>query len=63
MSALPPITDAGRHIQVSIWLSVYECTLDALRATSKALKALYGALSDATKETANQLIRSSTGMM
>jgi hypothetical protein len=26
MSALPPITDAGRHIQVSIWLSVYEYT-------------------------------------
>jgi hypothetical protein len=26
MSALPPITDVGRHIQVSIWLSVYEYT-------------------------------------
>jgi hypothetical protein len=37
--------------------------LDGLRATSKALKSLYGALSDAQKETANQLIRSSTGMM
>jgi hypothetical protein len=23
MTALPPITDVGRHIQVSIWLSVY----------------------------------------
>jgi hypothetical protein len=29
--------------------------LDALRATSKALKSLYAALSDAQKETANQL--------
>ncbi|MGA7372983.1 MAG: Spy/CpxP family protein refolding chaperone [Methyloceanibacter sp.] len=37
--------------------------LDALRATSKALQSLYAALSDAQKETANQLIRSSTGMM
>jgi hypothetical protein len=26
MSALPPRTDVGRHIQVSIWLSVYEYT-------------------------------------
>ena len=26
MSALPPIVDTGRHIQVSIWLSVYEYT-------------------------------------
>jgi hypothetical protein len=26
MSALPPITDIGRRIQVSIWLSVYEYT-------------------------------------
>jgi putative oxidoreductase len=26
MSALPPITDVGRRIQVSIWLSVYEYT-------------------------------------
>ena len=25
MSALPPITDVGRRIQASIWLSVYEC--------------------------------------
>ena len=32
-------------------------------ATSKALKSLYAALSDAQKEIANQLIRSSTGMM
>jgi len=37
--------------------------LDALRGTSKALKALYAALSDAQKQTANELIRSSTGMM
>jgi hypothetical protein len=37
--------------------------LDGLRATSKVLKSLYGALSDAQKEIANQLIRSSTGMM
>jgi len=26
MSALPRITDAGRRIQVSIWLSAYEYT-------------------------------------
>jgi hypothetical protein len=26
MSALPPITDVGRRIQISIWLSVYEST-------------------------------------
>ena len=26
MSALPPITDVGRRIQVCIWLSVYEYT-------------------------------------
>ena len=26
MSALPPITDVGRRIQVGIWLSVYEYT-------------------------------------
>src|SRR6476620_12301190 len=26
MSALPPITDAGQHIQVSIWPSVYKMT-------------------------------------
>jgi len=26
MSALPPITDVGRCIQVSIWLTVYEYT-------------------------------------
>ena len=26
MSALPPITDVVRHIQVSIWLSVFEYT-------------------------------------
>jgi uncharacterized membrane protein YccC len=37
--------------------------LDALRATSKALKALYAALTDAQKQTADQLIRSSTGMI
>jgi hypothetical protein len=37
--------------------------LDALRATSKALKPLYGALSDAQKQLADELIRSSTGMM
>jgi len=37
--------------------------LDALRAVSKALKPLYGALSDAQKQAADELIRSSTGMM
>ncbi len=37
--------------------------LDALRATSKALKPLYAALSDDQKKVADQLIRSSTGMM
>lgn len=37
--------------------------LDALRATNKALKPLYQALSDAQKKLADQLIRSSTGMM
>lgn len=37
--------------------------LDALRATSKALKPLYGALSDAQKQVADQLIRGMTGMM
>jgi LTXXQ motif family protein len=37
--------------------------LDGLRATSKVLKALYGSLSDTQKQTANELIRSSTGMM
>ena len=26
LAYLPPITDVGRHIQVSIWLSVYEYT-------------------------------------
>ena len=26
MSALPPITDVGRRIQVSIWVSVHEYT-------------------------------------
>ena len=26
VSALPPITDVGRHIQVRIWLSVYAYT-------------------------------------
>ena len=26
MSALPPRTDVGQHINVSIWLSVYEYT-------------------------------------
>ena len=31
MSALPPITDVGRRIQVSIWLSVYEYTPCRLR--------------------------------
>jgi hypothetical protein len=36
--------------------------LDALRATSKALKPLYAALSDTQKQVANQLIRS-MGMM
>jgi len=36
--------------------------LDTLRATSKALKPLYAALSDTQKEVANQLIRS-MGMM
>ena len=25
MSAFPPITDVGRRIKVSLWLSVYEC--------------------------------------
>lgn len=37
--------------------------LDALRATSKALKPLYAALSDAQKQVADQLIRGMTGMM
>ena len=37
--------------------------IDALRATSKALKPLYGALSDAQKQVADQLIRGMTGMM
>jgi hypothetical protein len=37
--------------------------LDALRATNMALKPLYQALSDAQKKLADQLIRSSTGMM
>ena len=37
--------------------------LDALRATNKALKPLYQALSDEQKNLADQLIRSSTGMM
>jgi LTXXQ motif family protein len=37
--------------------------LDALRATNKALKPLFQALSDAQKKLADQLIRSSTGMM
>jgi LTXXQ motif family protein len=37
--------------------------LDALRATNKVLKPLYQALSDAQKKLADQLIRSSTGMM
>jgi hypothetical protein len=37
--------------------------LDALRATNKSLKPLYQALSDAQKKLADQLIRSSTGMM
>jgi hypothetical protein len=37
--------------------------LDALRATNKALKPLYQALSDAQKKLADQLFRSSTGMM
>jgi len=27
MSALAPITDVGRSVQVSIWLSVYEYNL------------------------------------
>ena len=31
VSALPPITHVGRRIQVSIWLSVYEYTPQALR--------------------------------
>jgi hypothetical protein len=37
--------------------------IDALRVTSKALKPLYGALSDAQKQVADQLIRGMTGMM
>ena len=37
--------------------------LDGLRATSKVLKALYGSLSGTQKQTTNELIRSSTGMM
>jgi len=37
--------------------------LDALRATSKTLKPLYAALSDAQKQVADQLIRGMTGMM
>ena len=32
MSALPPITDVGRHIQVSFWLSVYEYAPQKVRA-------------------------------
>jgi hypothetical protein len=36
---------------------------DGLRATSRVLKALYGALSATQKQIANELIRSSTGMM
>ena len=35
--------------------------LDALRATSKALKPFYAALSDAQKQVADQLIRGITG--
>jgi hypothetical protein len=31
MSALPPITEVGRRIHVSIWLSVYEYTPSAVR--------------------------------
>jgi hypothetical protein len=37
--------------------------IDALRATIKTLKPLYDALSDTQKQTADQLIRGSTGMM
>jgi hypothetical protein len=37
--------------------------LDALRAVSKALKPLYGSLNDTQKQHADELIRSSTGMM
>jgi hypothetical protein len=37
--------------------------LDSLRVTNKALKPLYQALSDEQKKLADQLIRSSTGMM
>ena len=37
--------------------------LDGLRAVGKALKPLYGALSDEQKQLADQMIRSSTGMM
>jgi hypothetical protein len=37
--------------------------LDALRATTKALKPLYAALSDTQKQVANQLIRGTMGMM
>jgi hypothetical protein len=34
-----------------------------LRAVSKALKPLYGSLNDTQKQHADELIRSSTGMM
>src|SRR6478735_12845822 len=38
MSALPPITDVGRHIPVSIWLSVYEYTPLGRRIAAFALR-------------------------
>jgi hypothetical protein len=41
MSALPPITDVGQHIQVSIWLSVYEYTPLGLAGQPRPLPLLH----------------------
>ena len=41
MSALPPITDVGRRIQVCIWLSVYEYTPLGLAAQPRPLPLLH----------------------
>jgi hypothetical protein len=43
MSTLPPITDVGRHIQVSIWLSVCEYTPLGLSrgSTRRTLPAIF----------------------
>ena len=40
-----------------------EARLEALRTVGKALKPLYAALSDAQKEIADQMIKSSTGTL